>query len=117
MASELAAKLDEAASCDEEAPIEGTSLQGLAKLWEGDPIIRGKALKNGSLLSWPSPKKTGVITFATVAFNSKVVEHCLRHWCPQVPSAKTLNIDQVRLEARVSKTQPTFFQSCLGGFS
>lgn len=106
MAAELEAHLAEAANGDE--PIEGTSLEGLGKLWERDEVIRGKALKTGSLLSWPSPKKTGVITFETVAFNAKVVEHCLYHWCPQVPSVKTLNIDQVRAEARVSKTQSTF---------
>ena len=81
--------------------VEGNvSLEGLYVLWEADPIIRGHALANeGTLLCWPNKKLTGVVSFQTIAFNARVLWHLLGVWCPQVPEAKTVNIDHVRQQA------------------
>lgn len=87
---------------DNDEPVPGTSLEGLGYAWEADECIRGNALQNGgSLLSWPSPKHVGVINFQCVSHNAKVLSILLERWCPQVPSVKTVNIDQLRAEVRL----------------
>ena len=88
---------------DHDEPIPGTSLEGLAKSWESDDTFRGRLLATGNVLQWPSSKLTGVISFETISLNCKVLEKTLRCWCPQVSSAKTVCIDQVREEAREFK--------------
>lgn len=80
------------------------SLAGLAKAWNDDEVIRKQLLGEKTLLSWPDPKMTGVINFATIAHNGRVLAHVLEKWCPQVDAPKTVNIDHVRAEARWSKS-------------
>ena len=81
-----------------DAPIEGTSLKGLWNRWDNDEPIRRFALKSGSLLSWPSPKHTGVLNFQTMGRNTRVLTHLMEIWVPQVPIAKTIHIDHIREE-------------------
>lgn len=75
----------------DELPIPGTSLEGLAKAWEDDEVIRRFALHNekGTVLTWPSPKHIGVATFETISKNGRIMEALLENWCPQVSAAKT----------------------------
>eukprot|EP00438_Fugacium_kawagutii_P013701 Skav233526 [mRNA] locus=scaffold2975:268787:271531:- [translate_table: standard] len=51
------------------------SLDGLAKVWEEDSVVRTLLLHNGSLLSWPSEKMKGVVTFETMRPNARVIKH------------------------------------------
>ena len=81
-----------------ENDIPGVSLEGLGDTWEKDHTIRARAVSSKSLLAWPSPKHVGVINFTTAKQNVLVLSHLLELWCPQVPCAKTVNIDQVRTE-------------------
>ena len=74
------------------------SLDGLGKTWERDDIIRHGALKRGSLLAWPDPKLTGVISFQTIAYNARLIEVLLSIHCPRTSSPKTVNIDKLRYE-------------------
>ena len=83
---------------DSQEPVPGTSLEGLAGLWENDKVIRGKTLGSGKLLQWPSPEQVGVINFETMKKNCRVLEKLLLTWCPQLSYAKTVHIDQVRAE-------------------
>lgn len=78
-----------------------TSLDGLAKMWEDTEILRDRLLGTGSLLTWPDPKLTGVITFHTLSYNAKLIERILQLWCPQVDTPKTVVIDQVREEVGI----------------
>eukprot|EP00435_Cladocopium_sp_Y103_P070850 s275_g36.t1 len=89
---------------DLDAPVEGTSLEGLWKQWDNDETIRRFALKTGTLLSWPSPKHTGVLNFETMGRNVRVLSYLMEIWCPQVPTAKTINIDQIRAEVRMHRS-------------
>lgn len=99
-----AAELLSASSTSGRDEDESKSLDPLATLWEDDPVIRQNVLQNKALLVWPSKKKTGVITFETMALNCKVLEKVLDVWCPRVPTAKTVAIEPVRDEACMSKT-------------
>lgn len=81
-----------------ENDIPGVSLEGLGDAWEKDHTIRARAVSSKNLLAWPSPKHVGVINFTTAKQNVLVLSHLLELWCPQVPCAKTVNIDQVRSE-------------------
>ena len=83
--------------------IPGTALDGLAKEWENDSTVRGKALATKSLLYWPSPEQVGVINFDTMKPNVKVLMILLENWAPQVDSAKTVCVDQLRVEDWFSK--------------
>jgi hypothetical protein len=84
-------------------------LQGLAKAWDKDDVIRHLALKNGQLLKWPNKKQIGVISFETIAFNARVLDHLLRFHCPSVKTPKTVNIDLLREEVRGTKVKTTWF--------
>ena len=83
---------------DIEEEVPGTSLEGLASLWENDRGLRSRALKSQSLLAWPLPEQVGVINFDTMKSNARVVMLILEKWAPQVTTAKTVNIDQLREE-------------------
>ena len=82
----------------QEEEIESSTLVGLGVQWEKDEVIRQNTLKNNSLLVWPTPKMTGVISFETVAMNARVLDYLLRLHCPLLSPAKTVNIDHVRSE-------------------
>ena len=77
------------------------TLEGLAGSWESDQVIRSHALKMGTMLAWPSPKHVGVVTFETISKNARVMDLLLKLWCPQLTSAKTVNVDQLRAEERL----------------
>ena len=77
------------------------TLEGLAGAWESDQVIRSHALKMGTMLAWPSPKHVGVVTFETISKNARVMDLLLKLWCPQLTSAKTVNVDQLRAEERL----------------
>lgn len=83
---------------ERELPEPGKSLDGLAKLWEDDEVIRRRVLEHDTLLQFPSKKQIGVITFETMSGNARVLAHVLTTWCPQHAAAKMVNIDQVRAE-------------------
>ena len=87
-----------------ELPEPGKSLAGLGKLWEADPILRDRILQKDSVLDFGSSKKIGVISFETMSLNHTVLAHLLSVWLPQCPTAKTVNIEQVRDEDRGVET-------------
>ncbi len=72
------------------------SLEGLVKAWADDEHIRSLVLHRKSLLTWPSPKTKGVISFETMNLNAHVLSKVLEIWCPQLAYPKTLCIDDVR---------------------
>ena len=75
------------------------ALQGLAAIWEKCRPIRQHMLRTGNLLSWPSPKLVGVVTFKTASHNYAVLSRALRHWLPKLDTLKTINIFAARKEA------------------
>jgi len=85
-------------SDDIDEVVPGTSLEGLGKMWENDETIRGRALATKSMLYWPTSEQVGVITFDTMKYNVRVLMILLEKWAPQVDSAKTVCIDQLRAE-------------------
>lgn len=84
-------------------------LQILCRDWLRHGTIRHLALKNGQLLKWPNKKQIGVISFETIAFNARVLDHLLRFHCPSVKTPKTVNIDLLREEVRGTKVKTTWF--------
>ena len=74
------------------------ALSGLAAAWEKCRAIRQAALRNDSVLQWPTPALTGVITFETMTYNSKVLLRLLRLWLPQLDTLKTINVFAARKE-------------------
>lgn len=74
------------------------SLEGLAEALEANEAIRSMALKTRQVLQWPTPASTGVINFATMAYNFAVMNVTLRVWCPRVSCPKTIPIDETRDE-------------------
>ena len=74
-------------------------LAGLAGLWEQDEVLRRHLLSSNSLLAWPTKKLVGVISFETMASNTRVLQILLGLWCPTVPAAQTVRIDNVRDQA------------------
>lgn len=93
-----------------------TNLDGLAKAWADDECVRSLLLHKKSLLSWPSSKKTGVISFETMAQNARVLSKVLEIWCPQMEIPKTLSIDDAREQVRCSKNC-YWTNLCLDGLS
>lgn len=87
---------------DDVAP--SSTLDGVGKAWEKDEVVRQKTLKNGALLSWPTKKLTGVITFQTIAHNARVMDILLNLHCPRT-TPKTVNIDKLRAEVGWSKVE------------
>ena len=93
---------------DPEAAPEGSpDLDGLAKVWNDDDTIRTRVLHTKSLLSWPSPKMTGVINFNTMRQNSAVIQTVLSVWCPRVQNPQTVYIDHMRDEDGMGKQKLT----------
>ena len=86
---------------EHEGPV---SLEGLAALWEKDEVVRTKLLHTGSLLSWPSTKAKGVVTFDSMRLNSAVIEKALDLWLPLNKFPKTVSIDAVRDEDCVANS-------------
>ena len=84
-------------------------LQGLAKAWENDEVIRHSALKNWQLLKWPTQKLVGVISFETIAYNARVVDYVLRFHCPSTKTPRTVNTELLREEVRGTKVKITWF--------
>ena len=74
-------------------------MAGLSDAWEGDGRVRRPAIKDGSMLQWPSAKKVGVINFAAVSLNHHVIKHVLSLWCPQAEDRKTVPINLLKPEA------------------
>ena len=93
-----------------------TNLDGLSKAWADDECVRSLLLHKKSLLSWPSSKKTGVISFETMAQNARVLSKVLEIWCPQMEIPKTLSIDDAREQVRCSKNC-YWTNLCLDGLS
>ena len=87
----------------EEAPEGSPNLNGLAKAWNDDDTIRTRVLHSKSLLSWPSPKMTGVINFNTMRQNSVVIKSVLSVWCSRVQTPQTVDIGHMREEEGVGK--------------
>lgn len=98
-----AAGSSDAFACDDE-PESGANLVGLAESWEGAADVRQRLLSTHSLLAWPSPKLTGVISFDTMSMNYKVLSLLIDVWCSQHATPKSVNIDQVREEDKGVKS-------------
>lgn len=75
---------------------------GLADHWEERKGLRRAAVKRGCLLDWgPDPKKNGVPSLETLAFNAVAIQVAMHLWCPTQSSPKTLPLDLVKVEVGV----------------
>ena len=78
---------------------EGASLEGLAEALEDAKVVRELLLTTGSMFAWPTPKLTGLISFETLAQNSKSISILIDLWCPQASTAMTILAPQAREQA------------------
>lgn len=76
-------------------------LSGLASLWDSDQEIRHAVLRSKSLLNWENPKKTGHINNDSLQLNVQLLGVVVDHWCPKCFKAKTVPIDDIKLEVGV----------------
>lgn len=74
-------------------------LNGLADVWEKNKTIRRHALKEMSLLGWPSQEQTGVISQDALASNCDVILEAIEVWCPQVSVPKAMPVEDLKVEA------------------
>ncbi len=79
--------------------VEG-SLDGLADLFEESNKLRRRALKTGSLLTWPTPEKAGVMSLENVALNHLSMEILIKKWAPQFGENRMIPIDPLKVQAR-----------------
>ena len=77
----------------------GANLDGLADRWENSKVVRKLMLQNGSIFAWPSPQKTGVVSFETIAQNAPCLSLLIDLWCPQTSTAMTILAPQAREQA------------------
>ena len=76
-------------------------VNGLAKV--GDvQFLRELLLKTGTLLRWPSPKTTGVISMAALRLNKTLMRTVALILGPQSSTALGLYVTPVKIEASKS---------------
>lgn len=78
--------------------IEG-SVDGLADAFDSNRMIRRRALKCGSVLTWPDTQEKGVISLANVSLNGDAMEILINIWAPQWSSPIMIPVDQLKHEA------------------
>ena len=89
------------------------SLDGLGKALEKDDEIRSDALENKRLLRWTSVKATGLINMQNMTLNSCVLLKVIKMWVPQLTvKLKTINLDQMKAEARAGSCNVVFKSFC-----
>lgn len=79
--------------------IEG-SLDGLADAFDANKKLRRRALKTGSLLTWPCPEETGVMSLSNLALNCDCMEILIHKWAPQWTESLMVPVDPLKYEAR-----------------
>jgi len=76
------------------------SLEGLGKKLSNDEALRAKILKDGSIISWPSPKHVGICSNPDAQrLNSHLLKIVADLWCPQWDSPSMIPIDEVKAQA------------------
>ena len=72
----------------------------LGEAWEDDRQIRARLRDNdGKLVKWAKPELMNKGTMANIALNSRALKHLAAWWCPQVTSAKSPSVLDVKKEA------------------
>lgn len=72
----------------------------LGEAWEDDRQIRARLRDNeGKLVKWAKPELTNKGTMSNIALNSRALKHLAAWWCPQVKSAKSPSVLDVKQEA------------------
>ena len=66
------------------------NLKGFWEAVADDGVLRAKILKDGTLFSWPSVKRVGIINFKSMDMNCRVLRILVKIWCPQLKEAKTI---------------------------
>ena len=88
--------------------LDAQTLDGLAKSWESDRVVRYSGRKSKALLTWPKKLNkdgnwethTGVCSMEALKMNAPVMRHLLEHWCPIAPDRKTAHVDYIKPQAR-----------------
>ena len=76
------------------------SLEGLAKALFRKDALRKKLLKDGTLLSWPSPELVGVCQNPDCQkMNFHLLVTVADIWCPQWDSTAMIPIDEAKAQA------------------
>ena len=80
--------------------LDSMSLEGLAKVFSNDEMLRERVLTTGSLISWPSPKLVGVCKNKdALRLNSYILQLVADNWCLQWTSPAMIPSDLIKLEA------------------
>ena len=95
-------------STGETGDLDTHTLDGLAKSWESDRVVRYNTRKSKTLLTWPKKLNkdgnwetlTGVCSMEALKMNAPVMRHLLEYWCPIAPDRKTAHVDYVKPQAR-----------------
>ena len=85
----------------------------LAKSWERDDVIRGRARSTGCLTKWLSPKTKGIASMRAIDLNCDPLLLIARKWCPLCKQAKCPPVPLLKAEARCSNYHICTFLSCL----
>ena len=84
-------------------------VDGLAKALANRETIRGLMLRQRTLLSWPSPQTTGVISGKSIALNKALMVEVARILCPQGKYPLGLIVPRVFAEAGPAQTKQCIF--------
>ena len=77
-------------------------VKGLAVALANNEICRGQILGNHTLLRWPNPKTTGVISHKSSVLNKAVMMCVAEILCPQTTSPLGLKVGPLKAEARLT---------------
>lgn len=93
----------------------------LGEAWEDDRQIRARLRDNeGKLVKWAKPELINKGVMSNIALNSRALKHLAAWWCPQVASAKSPSVLDVKREAnpkqnrfKIGAFTPHFFNPWL----
>ena len=75
------------------------SMEGLAKKLADHELLRGKLLREGTLLSWPSKELQGVCKNQDAQkMNYHLLIEIADHWCPQWESPAMIPVEELKSE-------------------
>ena len=74
-------------------------VRGLNTLLGNNEFCRKRLLKEGSLLKWPSPKLTGIISMKALRLNRAVMRRVAEILCPQDQHPLSIRVPGIKQEA------------------
>ena len=99
-------------------PLPKGHADGLALALANNQFCRELILQTGSLLRWPTPKSTGVISSASLRMNKAVMFTVASILGPQSDTAIGINVPPPKVQARATRALlrcsfPLSFPPCL----